>query len=113
MNKDNYKYQTLIGLGLFTLGMLTGYASKKYLVENVPLEADSILTNVKKAFNKSGNIEGAWIELTAIPYQLADYQTKIFKGGISRIEANELVQYTFIADAYSGSLINVKRLPTK
>jgi len=90
----------------FILGMLTFSFYKK----NKTLNADGILKSIKKEFLKEGPIDGSWIELTKVPWKKFTYETDVYYGGVSRYEENLLVQYEFIADAYTGSIIDLYRV---
>ena len=100
----------LAGGFLFGTGVVCGYFLRRYLQKNVAIHGDTILTSVKKQFLTEGPIEGSWIELKKIPLRKFTLKTDVYYGGISRIEENELVQYEFIADAYSGTILDIYRI---
>lgn len=95
---------------LFGTGIVSGYLLNGYVKKNKPLNGDKILKRIKKAFLEEGPIEGSWIELTKVPMQKFALKTKVYYGGISRIEENQLVQYEFLADAYTGTVLDIYRL---
>lgn len=101
---------SICGGVLFGAGVVSGYVLNSYMRKNKPLNGDTILKRVKKAFLEEGPIEGSWIELTKVPMQKFALKTKVYYGGISRMEENQLVQYEFIADAYSGAVLDIYRL---
>lgn len=101
-----------IGVGLFAIGALVGYLSKQYLVERKTVDADLVLNNVKDDFKDTGDIEGAWIELNPVEHEIFPHKTDVFKGGISRIEDDNLVQYEFIADAHTGTIMDISTIET-
>lgn len=90
----------------FLLGLLTFSLYKQKKTKS----ADDILKSVKKEFLKEGPIDGSWIELTKVPWKKFAYETDVYYGGISRYEENKLVQYEFIVDAYTGSMIDIYRV---
>lgn len=90
----------------FALGVLTFAFIKKHK----SLKADDLLKSIKKDFLKEGPIDGSWIELTKVPWKKFAYETDVYYGGVSRYEENKLVQYEFIVDAYTGSLIDLYRV---
>lgn len=104
----------LIGTGILAsglaLGFTSGWLTRKETVEEKPKRADHILTDVKEMFLEEGSIEGSWIEMQPVPYEKFAYKTDGYYGGISRYENGELVQYEFIADTKSGSLLELYRL---
>lgn len=90
----------------FMVGVLAFFIVDK----KVPINADRILDNVKKQFREDGPIEGSWIEMTKVPWKKYAYDTKVYYGGISRFEDGRIVQYEFIADAYTGSVMDVYKI---
>lgn len=112
MIKDKETKGALAAAGtlLVGTGVAIGWFAHKYATEKRPIHADDILEKVKKMFLKEGPIEGSWIELTKVPLRKFAYETDVYYGGISRLEEGELVQYEFIADAYSGSVMDIYRI---
>ncbi|WP_438360613.1 PepSY domain-containing protein [Levilactobacillus namurensis] len=74
------------------------------------LDPDTILDRVKRQFRQESPIEGAWIEHQTVPYQKFAVKTRVYYGGINRYEDDQLVQYQFIADAKTGSVLDIHRL---
>ncbi|MDO5457305.1 MAG: PepSY domain-containing protein [Atopococcus tabaci] len=110
---DNFnKRDALIlsGLTILFAGFTTGWFARRFLVENQTINADDILDDVKEQFLQEGPIEGSWIELNSTPVQKEALHTDAYYGGISRYEKSELVQYEFIADAYTGSILDIYKL---
>lgn len=112
MTHENKLARTLsiCGGALFGAGVVGGYCLNSYIRKKKPLNGDKILKRIKKAFLEEGPIEGSWIELTKVPMQKFALKTKVYYGGISRIEENEIVQYEFLADAYTGTVLDIYRL---
>ena len=82
-----------------------------FLIEQkVPMNADKILNHVKDQFKEDGPIEGSWIEMTKVPWKKYSYDTKVYYGGISRHEEGEVIQYEFVADAYTGTLMDIYKV---
>lgn len=82
-----------------------------FLVDrNVAISADRILEDVKKQFKEDGPIEGSWIEMTKVPWKKYSYDTKVYYGGVSRFENGQITQYEFIADAYTGSVMDIYKV---
>ena len=90
----------------FLMGAVTFFFAEK----KIPVSADRILEMVKKEFKKEGPIEGSWIEMTKVPWEKYNYQTKVYYGGISRFEEGKITQYEFIADAYTGSVMDIYKV---
>lgn len=111
MKMSHYSSQewTLLSI-ILSLSFLFGVLSYKQYRNRKTLKADDILKDVKKEFLKEGTLDGSWIELTKVPWKKFAHKTDVYYGGISRYEENKLVQYEFIADAYTGSIIDMYRV---
>ncbi len=92
------------------LSFLFGFFTFFLLDQKVPMNADKILNRVKEQFKADGPIEGSWIEMTKVPWKKYSYNTKVYYGGISRYEKGEVVQYEFVADAYTGALMDIYKV---
>ncbi|MCC5895156.1 MAG: hypothetical protein JJU16_06795 [Alkalibacterium sp.] len=92
------------------LSFVLGVSAFAFIKKHKTLKADELLKSIKKEFLKEGPIDGSWIELTKVPWKKFAYETDVYYGGISRYEENKLVQYEFIVNAYTGSLIDLYRV---
>lgn len=112
LSKRDKHLLTSAGLlaGGLVIGFISGWMTRKETVEQQPYRADHILTNIKEIFLEEGSIEGSWIEMQPVPYEKFAYKTDGYYGGISRYENEDLVQYEFIADTKTGSLLELYRL---
>lgn len=90
----------------FMIGILTFFIIDK----KVPINADRILDRVKNQFKEDGPIEGSWIEMTKVPWKKYAYDTDVYYGGVSRFEEGRIVQYEFIADAYTGTIMDIYKI---
>lgn len=110
-NKEFYQHGLSTGIGIgVAIGAVCGLTASYYYKKNKTLSADDILEQVKHDFLQEGPIEGSWIHFKKEPMQKFAIKSKIYTGGISRIEDGELVQYEFVADAYTGSIVDIYRL---
>ncbi|SFB83596.1 Predicted small secreted protein [Alkalibacterium subtropicum] len=111
LKRSRYSSQewSLLSLVL-VLSFLVGALSFRQYSKKKALKADDILKTVKKDFLEEGSIEGSWIELTKVPWKKFAHKTDVYYGGISRYEDNKLAQYEFIADAYTGSILDIYRV---
>lgn len=100
----------LAGALLLGTGLTCGYFLHKLITAKKTIHGDTILKYVKQLFLKEGPIEGSWIELQKVPLQKFALKTDVYYGGISRIEEDQLIQYEFIADAYTGSILDLYRI---
>ncbi|GAB2478918.1 hypothetical protein GCM10008929_00920 [Alkalibacterium psychrotolerans] len=96
--------------GSLLLSFLLGAAAFSFVSSRKSLKADDLLKKVKKEFLKEGPIDGSWIELTKVPWKKYAYETDVYYGGVSRYEENKLIQYEYIVDAYTGSLIDLYKV---
>ncbi|GEK89244.1 Predicted small secreted protein [Alkalibacterium putridalgicola] len=111
MKGSRYSSQEWALLSLvLVLSFLIGALSFRQYSKKKALKADDILKDVKKDFLEEGPLDGSWIELTKVPWKKFAHKTDVYYGGISRYEENKLVQYEFIADAYTGSIIDIYRV---
>lgn len=93
-----------------TLGVsgITGFFIGK-LLGNRKLSANKILRNIRRDFRSEGPITGSWIENFTKPYQRFAFKTDTYQGGISRLEDGHVVNYNFLADAHTGTLLQLER----
>ncbi len=110
-NKEFYQHGLTTGMGIgLAVGAIGGAALAYFYKKNKTLSADDILERVKADFLQEGPIEGSWIHFKKEPFQKFAVQSKTYTGGISRIEDGELAQYEFLADAYTGTILDIYRL---
>ncbi len=74
------------------------------------MSANRILKLVKNDFASEGSLTGSWINDKAVPFQRFAVKTQAYEGGVSRLEDGDEVDYEFVADAYTGSLLELKRI---
>ncbi|MBB5180572.1 putative small secreted protein [Planomicrobium koreense] len=97
------------------IGFATGVAAT-YIVKEVYdrkeklYPADDVLKSVKEAFKEEGPIDGSWIYMKTEPYKQHAIETEVYKGGITRHRDDELEQFEFMADAYSGAIVEVNKV---
>ena len=107
-NKKQYFLPVLVISAILTF--FAGFFTFFLVDQKAPVNADKILNRVKTQFREEGPIEGSWIEMTKVPWKKYSYETKVYYGGISRIEDGQVTQYEFVADAYSGTLMDVYKV---
>ncbi|MTD29534.1 hypothetical protein [Planomicrobium sp. YIM 101495] len=97
------------------IGFVTG-AAAAYLIKEVNdrrqtlYPADDVLESVKNAFKEEGPIDGSWIYMKAEPFNRYAISTDVYKGGISRHKDDELQQFEFAADAYTGAIVEINKV---
>ncbi|AMV61341.1 Hypothetical protein ADU72_1916 [Pediococcus damnosus] len=104
--KETVTTLTLAGSASLATGLLTSWL----LNHKSSVSANGILETVRKAFLKEGPIEGSWIEMKKAPLQKFAIKTHVYYGGVTRYEDNKLIQYEFLADAKTGTIIDIYRL---
>ncbi|MDN7246047.1 PepSY domain-containing protein [Planococcus shenhongbingii] len=97
------------------IGFATGVAAT-YIIKEVYdrkeklYPADDVLKSVKTAFKEEGPIDGSWIFMKTEPYKQHAVSTEVYKGGITRHREDELEQFEFLADAYTGAVLEVNKV---
>jgi len=95
----------------FIMGAIAGAAgtwlAQKTAMTSTSVAAEKVLARVKEALKNEGTIEGSWIQMKPEEYQKFGIHTTVYKGGISRRRNGELEQYEFIADANTGTIMDV------
>lgn len=95
----------------FIAGLVTGAAAGHlfyhYFIDQKETSGDAILEKVKTAFKKEGPIEGSWIQLKKQHYKKFAIDAFVYHGGITCIREGEKKQFEFIADANTGTIIDI------
>ncbi|AQQ52774.1 PepSY domain-containing protein [Planococcus lenghuensis] len=81
-----------------------------YSRQDAKYAAERVLKDVKNAFKAEGPIDGSWIVMNPEPYKQYAVETDVYRGGITRHSDGELEQFEFLADAYTGAVLNVKKV---
>ncbi|EKU50257.1 hypothetical protein [Staphylococcus massiliensis] len=68
---------------------------------------DKIIKEVKSTFH---DVEASYIVKQPSTYSKFGIEYEVFQGGITARLNNKLTHYEFIADAYSGQLIDIKEI---
>lgn len=98
---------TLAGFLLLATGLVVGAASALLIKEFSPKRPQDVLEEVKKIFAEQGKLTGSWIDYDPIEYDVYESQPLVYLGGISRQEAEGIVTYNFVADAYTGEILDI------
>ncbi|CRK84447.1 PepSY domain-containing protein [Neobacillus massiliamazoniensis] len=91
------------------VGFIGGYAVKEILSQKTNVSPEKVLETVKKQFKEHGPISGSWIHMKAESYEKHPMQYHVYKGGISRTNHGENEQFEFIADASSGTILDIRK----
>ncbi len=92
------------------VGLIGGYALKEVISKKVNICPEKVLSQVKSQFKQQGPITGSWILMEAEPYSKGQIHYDVYKGGISKQEDGVNKQYEFIADASTGTILEVNTL---
>ncbi|KKK38398.1 peptidase M4 [Mesobacillus campisalis] len=101
----NWKY--------FFLGMGAGIAGAfavKEAVKKENVSPEQILAQAKAVFKKDGPISGSWINMNPETYSKPPLEYRVYKGGISTFSDGKTQLYEFIADASTGTIIEINEL---
>ncbi|RPJ95862.1 hypothetical protein CW357_08275 [Rummeliibacillus sp. TYF005] len=97
-------------LGVAT-GIATAYVIKEASEKVSPYKnANSVLDDIKDAFKTQGPIDGSWIFMEPQLFHKESIEIPVYKGGISRVEDGEAVNFEFAADARTGSVVDLVRV---
>ncbi|MFS0780516.1 hypothetical protein [Bacillus sp. 1P06AnD] len=99
------KWQNII-LGA-AAGFACGYAAKSIIDNKNNPSPDAVLTHVKNAVKANGKIIGSWILMKPEHYVKNGLQYEVFKGGLTKLEDEEQKQFEFVADATTGTVIEM------
>lgn len=102
-----FKGGLALGMGV---GILSGVASTIWLKKKQTMSADDVLRKVKAAFLEEGPIEGSWINFEKQPLRKFAVHSLGYTGGLTRLEDGELVTYEFLADAQTGTVLDIQRV---
>lgn len=107
---DRKEKQFIIGavVSILSFGLFFIFYTMFFEVKR--MKSHHVLESVKSSFKEEGPIEGSWIEMTAVPYDQLEEDTEVYYGGITKTEADKIVQYKFIADAYTGEVLSTFKL---
>lgn len=92
------------------VGIVGGYAAREILSQKSKISPDKALIIAKEVFKKHGPISGSWILMNAEKYEKNEIQYDVYRGGISRLTGENMVQYEFISDASTGTIIEAYQL---
>lgn len=109
MNNSKSLYNPWIISATLGASSVAGFLLGKLLGQR-KLSANEILSTTVRDFKKEGTVEGSWIDHHARPFQRFASKTLVYRGGVQRREDDQLVNYIFLADAYTGSILQIKRL---
>ena len=90
------------------VGLIGGYVTKEVLIQRTNVSPEKVLEQVKKQFKQNEPINGSWIHMVAEPYEKQQINYQVYKGGISKNKNGTNEQFEFIADAQTGTLLDIR-----
>jgi predicted small secreted protein len=88
-------------------GFAAGYVTKQAIEQTSRPTPEKVLAHVKNTVRKDGQIYGSWIVMKPEPFQKFDVTYSVYKGGISRYMNGKQEQLEFVADANTGTLLEL------
>lgn len=104
---------TLASALLVVSGLILGGASVLFFKEHNTKNAGKVLAEIRERFASQGNIEGSWIDYSPVTYDSFESKPLVYRGGISRLEGEKVVQYQIACDIYTGELVDITLLSTE
>ena len=92
------------------VGLIGGYTAKVFIAQKTNISPEKVLDHVKKHFKQNGPISGSWIHMESEPYEKHQIHYQVYKGGISKNNNGVTEQFEFIADASTGTLLDVNHV---
>jgi len=92
------------------VGIAAGIAISQGTSKTVSVSADKVLQDVKDQFKQRGSIDGSWIQMKPEEHEILAVKNHVYRGGISRHQGSELEQFEFIADAKTGTIMDVYKI---
>jgi predicted small secreted protein len=89
------------------VGFAAGVLTSKAIDRNVSMSPEKILQDAKNALQKNGKIIGSWIVMKTEPYEKNELTYTVYKGGLTRKTGDQNEQFEFIADAMTGTILEV------
>lgn len=96
-----------------TVGLIGGVVAKEMITQKTDVSPEKVLEQTKRRFIEKGPINGSWIHMEVESYDKQPIQYRVYRGGISRNSNGKNEQFEFIADASTGTLLDVRALPNE
>ena len=90
------------------IGFVCGYATKQAINKWSQPSPDAILHSVKEKIRENGKIIGSWILMKPEMYTKNGLQYNVYKGGVTVLSDDEQQQLEFVADATTGTIIDLR-----
>ena len=108
MFHNDQKRNNLASALVLATGVLAGAALAYFVKENRFMNPQKVLVNIQHSASPHEELTGGWINHNVLDNAEDDHPF-IYQGGITRRENHEDVHYVFLADAYSGELLDFSK----
>lgn len=88
-------------------GVAAGIIAKELLDPSGYTSPEKVLADVKERIKKNGQIYGSWIVMNPETYVKNEMEYDVYNGGITRDIDGKREQFEFIADAKTGTLLEL------
>jgi predicted small secreted protein len=91
-------------------GLATGWLVQTFFHNNQLLSSEEVIKKVKDSLKTEGKISGSWIitKPETLERDLITYQ--VYRGGITKLTDNDEINMEFLADAKTGTILEVKKI---
>lgn len=90
----------------FTAGLAGGYYLQKAL-KHKKLSPEGALQHVKHAVKQVLHIDGAWVYLTSQDFSKNGLSYRVYKGGLTTKDEQQVQHYDFVVDATTGTVLEL------
>lgn len=101
------KQDSLISGLILATGAIIGIAGALLFKESQPKHAGLVLDEIKKDFSKKAKVKASWIDYDPTEYHSFDSRPLVYQGGITVEQDGQTKVYQFVADIYSGDIIDI------
>lgn len=89
-------------------GLAAGAITTAILTNQTLVSSEEVLHKIKKLLNEHGRITGSWIMTKPEIVERNSLSYRAYRGGITCIEDHTSVNYEFLADAKTGTVLELK-----
>jgi predicted small secreted protein len=91
-------------------GFVAGWAFQSYLKDSKLYSSEEVLKRVKEAIKKDGKIIGSWIVTKPETIDRHSVSYQVYRGGITKLTEEKQINVEFLADAKSGTILEIEKL---
>lgn len=101
-----------MGLKRLVLGIGIGIAAGMFLrskLTNEHIAPEKALRIVKQNLEPKMTINGSWIHMIPESFEKNNLEYTVYRGGITTLTDDSTIQYDFIVDANSGTILEINK----